>query len=388
MPLNATNERLVPRPVTATVAPLGGTINGVALHFNAGAGNVVRNMHPNGAANGYTAILPGLAVGVVDYHLEVAHSSGVMVRLPQSGEFTYQVDDGSFSGFYAENFETGGAGWTSAQVATQNDWQLGNPAGKSGTSSGVAWQDPANAASGQNCYGNDLGIGNFNGSYQPNVYNWLRSPVINCTGRTGVRLRFKRWLSVEEAQFDQATVLVNGQQVWQNPLSGNLLDTAWTSVDYLVPWADNNPSVQIEWRLQSDGGLNLGGWAIDDVELGETVVPMIDADLTVLPEQAVQQTLLTTTVTTPGGPRPFLFAIADGAGPTTVPGFPTVAVGGTIFLVGGTTDALGNDSFSFPTPSMSSAVGLLFYSQVLTVDQGFTAFVVSNRHINLVTQTP
>jgi hypothetical protein len=98
--------------------------------------------------------------------------------------------------------------------------------------------------------------------------------------------------------------------------------------------------------------------------------------------------LLTTTVTTPGGPRPFLFAIADGAGPTTVPGFPTVAVGGTIFLVGGTTDALGNDSFSFPTPSMSSAVGLLFYSQVLTVDQGFTAFVVSNRHINLVTQTP
>ncbi|MDP6849495.1 MAG: hypothetical protein QF524_01010, partial [Planctomycetota bacterium] len=32
-------------------------------------------------------------------------------------------------------------------------------------------------------------------------------------------------------------------------------------------WADNNPNVKIRFTLDSDGGLELGGWAIDDFEL-------------------------------------------------------------------------------------------------------------------------
>ena len=389
-PLGTTSARLTPRPVNTTVALVsGGSITQVTLHYNAGAGNVVRNMHPNGATDGYVAMLPGLPLGVVSYHIEALHSGGLTVRLPVSGEFTYQVDNGSFAGFYAENFETGAAGWTHALLATQDDWQLGHPAGRSGTSQGVAWVDPANAASGNNCYGNDLGNTGFNGSYQPNVNNYLRSPVINCTGRTGVRLRFKRWLSVEEATFDHATILVNGVQVWGNPVGTHVQDTAWQSVDYLIPMADNNPAVQIEWHLTSDGGLNLGGWQIDDVELGETVVPNIDAELTMLPEQVVQGNTLTLRVTTPSNARPFVFVLGDTAGPTmAAPWLPTVQVGGTLTAIASATDATGSAVFSFAAPMVPSAVGILFYSQVLTVDAAFTHWVTSNQHVNLITDTP
>ena len=98
--------------------------------------------------------------------------------------------------FYSETFESGATGWTSVLVAGQNDWQVGDPAGKSGTSGGIAWADPQNAGGGTNCYGNDLGntIGGttWNGAYQANTHNFLLSPVINCTGRFGVRALLER----------------------------------------------------------------------------------------------------------------------------------------------------------------------------------------------------
>lgn len=389
--LVSTNQTLTPRVVQATVAPLSGTITQVRLHYNAGAGNLVRNMHADGSPNGYVAMLPGLATGNVSYHIEAVHSTAAIVRLPAAGEFSYSVD-GSLASFFLANFDVGSAGWTSVQVATQNDWQVGDPAGKFGTSQGVAWADPQNAASGTNCYGNDLGntIGTttWNGAYAANVENYLRSPIIDCTGKFGVRLRFKRWLTVEEANFDQATIKVNGILVWQNPLVGNLIDTSWQTVEYPLPMADNNPSVQLEWGMNSDAGLQLGGWNIDDVELLESLPVTADCELRILPEQAVQGAAMTGTITTPGGSRPFLLAVADTAGPTTVPGFPTMQVGGAISLLGGSTDGAGNAVFPFTAPSVPSAVGVFFYGQVLTVNAGFTQFVTSNPHVNLFTQTP
>ena len=290
--------------------------------------------------------------------------------------------------FWSEGFETGALGWTSGQIAQQNDWQRGAPTGKSGTSQGVAWTDPSTAAVGSGCIGNDLGIGNYNGSYQPNVHNHLRSPIIDCSGRTGVRIRFRRWLTVEEGIYDQATLLCNGQVVWQNPQSGHLIDTAWQTVEYLVPWADNNPSVQFEWRLESDAGLNLGGWAIDEVQVGETVPVTADAELRVTPEQVVQGTLMNLQVTTPSNSRPYLLFIGDSIGPTLATGYPIIFVGGNYSVLGGTTDATGNSSFQFSAPNVPSTIGQLYYSQVFTVDAAFTQWVTSNRGINLVTQTP
>ncbi len=386
-PLTSTTQVLTPRAVVATVAPISGSVSQVRLHFNAGAGNVVRNMHPNGATNGYTALLPGLAGGNVAYHLEVVHSTSTVVRLPASGEYAYSVN-GSLLGFFSANFDSGTAGWTSGTAAGANDWQVGDPFGRSGTSGGVAWADPQTAASGLNCYGNDLGNGNFNGQYPANVDNWLRSPIIDCTGKLGVRLRFKRWLTVEEGVFDQATISVNSQLVWQNPASGHVVDTSWQTVEYALPMADNNPSVQIEWRMNSDAGLHLGGWQIDDVELLETIPVVNECELRLLPEQAAQGAPMTLTVTTATGPRPFIIALGDTAGPTIVPGFPVAFVGGAVALVTGNTDATGNAVSNFPAPAVPSAIGMFVFTHVLTVDGAFTQFVMSNPHVNLFTQTP
>jgi hypothetical protein len=390
-PLASTSQRLTPRAVNVIAAPLGGTFTQVRLHFNAGSGNVVRNMHPNGGVNGYTALLPGIAAGNVSYHIEAVHSTNNVVRLPATGELSYSVD-GALQGFFLANFDSGSAGWTSAQVTTQNDWQVGDPAGRSGTSSGVAWADPQNAASAPNCFGNDLGntIGTqtWNGSYGANVENYLRSPVINCSGKFGVKLRFKRWLTVEEGQFDQATVSCNGVPVWQNPAVGHLLDTAWQTVEYPLPMADNNPSVQLEWRLRTDAGMNLGGWNIDDVQLLESLPLAVDAELRLLPEQAATGATMTLSVSTPSSARPYLIALADAPGPTSVPGFPTMAVGGNIALFSGTTDATGNSVSTFSAPPVPSAIGVLYYTQVLTLNAAFTQWVVSNPHVNLFTQTP
>ena len=176
--------------------------------------------------------------------------------------------------------------------------------------------------------------------------------------------------------------------VWQNPANGNLQDTAWQQIDLPIPSADNNPAVQIEWRLTTDGALHMGGWHLDEVELAETVPVTADCDLTFLPEQAVQGSPLTLTITTPGNSRPFLLGLGDAIGPTIVPGFPILFVGGNLMVLAGSTDVSGNAVFNTLAPAVPSATGVRFYSQVLTLDAGFTQFVASNRHINLFTQTP
>lgn len=391
--LGNTSARLVPREVDATATIVSsGTITQLRLVYNAaGAGSQTRVMVPNGQPNGYKALLPGIVSGQITYHLEAQHSSGPFVRLPETGEFSYAVSvapTGPFVGFYAENFDGAVTGWTHAQVATQDDWQVGHPAGRSGTSSGQAWSDPSNAFSGNNCYGNDLGntIGatNWNGAYGASVSNYLRSPAINCAGRTGVTLRFKRWLTVEEGIFDQATLLVNGAPVWSNPLNGNLRDLSWQSIELPIPMADNNPAVQLEWRLVSDAGLQLGGWNIDDIELGERFTPPLDAMLRITPEQAAANTPASLLINTTGA-APFVFVLGDTAGPLAIPGVPVLQVGGTLATFSGFTNSLGVYAATFNVPMPSSAVGITWFSQVLTLDASLNV-VASNPWRSLFTQ--
>jgi hypothetical protein len=107
-----------------------------------------------------------------------------------------------------------------------------------------------------------------NGRYDANVHSRLLSPVIDCTGAHGVHLRYQRWLTVQSGSFDQARVRVNGNIVWSNPVATSLLDEAWSLQDIdISPWADDNPSVQIEFELASNSSVHLGGWNVDDVEL-------------------------------------------------------------------------------------------------------------------------
>ncbi|MGE3171490.1 MAG: M36 family metallopeptidase [Planctomycetota bacterium] len=369
-----------------------GSLTELRLVYSAAGGPTQTHvMRPTGTPGQYRGVLPGLSSGLVRYHIEGTSTTGTG-RYPIEGEVTYVVETppttGAFVPFFTETFETGAPGWTSQAIATQNDWQVGSPAGRSGTSQGVAWADPAAAANGTDIYGNDLGntIGttNWNGSYAANVENVLMSPVLNCSNRTGVILQFSRWLTVEEGIFDQATIVVNGVEVYANPLLGNLVDSSWQTFTYRLPMADNNPSVQIEWRLKTDGGLQLGGWNIDDVVVGTETVPQLPASLQMLPPQSTAGQTVNLAIRTQGQ-RLFVLVVGDTAGPTSVSGFPTADVGGALDFLVGFTDVAGFYNLSFTSFGGMPNEGFLMHSQVLVFEPGNT-FSLSNSHLNLFAQ--
>jgi choice-of-anchor B domain-containing protein len=224
-------------------------------------------MTPSAPAGHYTAAIPGqLAPSRVEYAIEATAGSATKRSPGPNAWHSFAV--GVLSRAFFDDFESGANGWTHGFVLRQDDWQLGAPAGRGGTVNGVAFADPSSAYSGSNCWGNDLGGAGFNGIYQPSVSNWLQSPAIPTNGTQGLRLRFRRWLTIESGQFDQAQVLVNNQVVWSNPASANLIDTAWTLVDLdIAPIANAASSLSVRFTLVTDGGANFGGWTLDDFEI-------------------------------------------------------------------------------------------------------------------------
>jgi hypothetical protein len=272
-----TLDQVGPYGVAANLAAQQGSLTQARVFYGTGAGfqSVPMALYQGSQ---WAGLIPGIAAPAeVRWYIEASDSLGNVVRFPKTAPAAFEVFRvGALQTFFSEGFEgPSDNGWTTVQLATQNDWQRGVPQGKGGSSQGIGWIDPSAAASGQNAWGNDLGIGNFNGAYQPNVENALRSPAINLSGAFGVTLRFKRWLTVEQGIYDQATIRVNGTTVWSNPLNQNLLDTAWVDFQLPVPQASGNPAAQFEFRLKSDGGLNLGGWAIDDFQLFSLSAPSL-----------------------------------------------------------------------------------------------------------------
>ncbi|MCD6347226.1 MAG: T9SS type A sorting domain-containing protein [Bacteroidales bacterium] len=165
---------------------------------------------------------------------------------------------------YFDDFENGENGWTHASYGTtsnnHDDWQLGTPAGKAA--------DPRAAYSGSNCWGTDMGWNSYqgeswNGEYQSSVYNYLRSPMIDCSQLTGVGLIFHKWLNTRSN--DIGTVKVNGEVVWESSRRGNY-DWRWSEekVD-ISTIADQNSEVVVVFELRSNNSANIGGWNIDDV---------------------------------------------------------------------------------------------------------------------------
>lgn len=161
-------------------------------------------------------------------------------------------------------------GWTHSMIQTQDDWQRARP---QGTYSG----DPTSAFEGAYCWGNDHGPSGWDGLYKNDVHNYLLSPSINCSGKTGVILQFMRWLTVEKGIYDQAQVSVNGTLIWENNPDSDHIDTAWVPVEFdISALADNNPDVRIRFDLISDPGLVFGGWNIDSFAILSNLDPECD----------------------------------------------------------------------------------------------------------------
>lgn len=225
---------------------------------------------------------------VIHYRVDV-ELDGRELHLPDNeADKDYQLFVGSVTELYCTDFETNPFenGWFHGLTSGQNeegadDWMWGRPSGT--TVNG----DPPLAFSGERAIGNDLALANnFNGLYQADKVNYAASPVIELEGHRKVAVMYRRWLNVEDAAFDRATIYANEQPVWQNLDSNNgdqsntqHLDREWRFHVVDVSNAVVDDKMQIKFEIASDPGLEYGGWTIDDfciVALDAPVPPCED----------------------------------------------------------------------------------------------------------------
>ncbi len=201
---------------------------------------------------------------VVRYSVSLELSDGTKVTYPQNAaDPLYQFYVGNVEKVWCSDFENGLGEWTvGGSSASRVDWEVGAPVGIGG--------DPKLAFGGTNVLGTDLGTDD--GLYNGRITQWAESPEIDLKGHTNVRLQYRRWLSVEDAAFDKATISANDQVVWTNFASAsqdaagiNHTDKEWRFHDVDLSAQAATGKVKLKFALQADQGLELGGWNIDDV---------------------------------------------------------------------------------------------------------------------------
>jgi uncharacterized protein (TIGR03382 family) len=83
-----------------------------------------------------------------------------------------------------------------------------------------------------------------------------------------VHLQYRRWLTVEDATYDQATIRANGVDVWHNVSSQTAtldhVDREWRFHDLDLTPQVSAGRLAVEWGIATDFSKELGGWTLDD----------------------------------------------------------------------------------------------------------------------------
>jgi MYXO-CTERM domain-containing protein len=214
-----------------------------------------------------TGAIPQQPIGtVVLYYFEGSDGAGGGGTVPGGADITpFSFVVGELTELYCEDFEADDGGYThelldGVDETLADDWQWGESLGTGG--------DPAQAFSGDNLWGNDIGGNNQNGQYQSMKTNRLTSIPIDVQGYSSVVVSFARWLSVEDGFYDQANVYADDALVWTNHASDanggeNTTDDRWMLENLVVETTGD--TLELGWEIASDEGLEFGGWSIDDV---------------------------------------------------------------------------------------------------------------------------
>ena len=385
-PLQDTKNDLGPYYAGVVVEDLGGSgIASVNLHWRADGGAWNNQlMAPTGNPDEYGAGIPGQpSPTAVDYYITATDGNGAQRYLPEGfgpGSSWYSFLVGNTVRIYFNDFDgSGDEGWTHVYGGgtsnNHDDWQRGAPHGQAG--------DPSSAFSGNNIWGNDLGASGWNGEYQSNVNIRLVSPAIDCSGQTGVRLRYRRQLSVEDYTYDQAKLRVGGTVLWENPTGTNHADNGWVLHDLdISAQADNNAALTVRFELRSDGGLEFGGWNIDDFEI-YSVSASNNQDYLLLegPNGVNEGSAVTYTLSgAPAGSPWWLLYSTKNTG-TKINGH-DFDLGSPYTVVGtGTTDALGMASYTATVPS--GAAGLTVYVEGAAHDSSGSGMILDSNLMTL-----
>jgi len=278
-------------PITATINTLASdcvdtTIQEGYVHYSVDAGKnwnqqLLQLKEGNSAVSELIGELPAFEPGtIVHYYVEGITSEGDSQTTPSGAHINpHSFYVGELIELYCENFEdSDGGGYTHELVSGSNDegaddWQWGTPAGAAG--------DPSQAYSGQKVWANDLGWDNYNGEYQNDKHNRLISVPIDVSAAEGqdLILQFRRWLNVEDGYYDEARVHVDGKAVWTNHATDRNIgdehhqDETWALHTNAIVDAGEDNEIVLTWELESDQGLSMGGWTIDDVCVYTTAKP-------------------------------------------------------------------------------------------------------------------
>ncbi len=196
---------------------------------------------------------------LITYAVDVLFDDGSVQTFPNNpADPRYQLFTGSAVPIYCESFNEDPM-WAQASNLGL-EWQWGMPVvGSNG-------EDPPAAFTGTNVLGTDL---RADGYYRPNLIVSTTTPVIDTSKYQVVHLQYWRWLTVEDAQYDQATIRANDTVVWSNVESQagttDHLDREWRFHDVDLTPQIVDGTVTLTWGLASDFSKELGGWTLDDV---------------------------------------------------------------------------------------------------------------------------
>jgi len=273
-------------------------LSGMTLYWNYGSEEddfSSETMTKDPDSGSFTGVLPAPAGSrLIRYYMEAYSEEGeLLARLPEGSRSDpwYGLWAGPAQSVFSSDFEDDDGGFehsllSESEALGADDWQWGEPQGAEG--------DPLEAWSGSRVWGNDLALeSNWNGAYQADVHNKLSTPEIVLPERAEgdqIHIQFRRWLSVEDGFYDQAIVSVNNTEVWTQFASANAddadlhhQDRHWALRSYdVTDIVAEDSTLQIEWEIVSDGGLQMGGWNLDDVRVllvsADTTMPGDDDD--------------------------------------------------------------------------------------------------------------
>jgi subtilisin-like proprotein convertase family protein len=249
----------------------------ITLTASTGSGNPLEYIIESLPAHGILRDPNGGIIGSVPYTLigngNVVRYTPNPISYAGTDGFTFSAYDGQPSNVAEVSIVVGGPqlvhawtldtnpGWT-----TQGLWAWGQPTGGGGA---YGNPDPTSGYTGANVYGYNL-----NGDYTNSMAEThLTSTPIDCTGLSGVTLKFWRWLGVERNAYDHAYVRVSNNgttwtTIWENP-STHLTDSAWIQQEFdISAIADDRATVYLRWTMgTTDGSWTYCGWNIDDIEI-------------------------------------------------------------------------------------------------------------------------
>ena len=150
---------------------------------------------------------------------------------------------------FGDDMESGAGNWTTG--GTNNQWAITTEQAHSSTH---AWSDSPG------------------GNYPNGTNAWLQSPTFDLSGKFDVTLSFWHGYDLENGwDYGNVEYSINGGATWLPLTRYTGVQATLTQVLLALPVFDDQSSVTIRFRLESDGAVTADGWYIDDVEL--TYVP-------------------------------------------------------------------------------------------------------------------